>query len=127
MTDLTNVDSAPFWSSWAEGRLTVQRCASCGATCFFPRAGCPTCGALTLSWLDCSGQATVYSYTVVHRKVVEGLEPPYILALVDLAEGPRMMTNLIHCTPEEVSIGMPVVAVPDGDAGAMRRVLFRPA
>jgi uncharacterized OB-fold protein len=103
-----NPDSAPFWQACKEGRLTVQRCRDCRTAFFFPRWLCPQCSSIHVEWITCSGLATVYSYSVVRRQSAPALRAPYVLALVDLDEGPRLMTHIVECSPDDVHIGMRV-------------------
>jgi uncharacterized OB-fold protein len=104
-----DADSAPFWEGARAGRLVVQRCLECGRHVFYPRLVCPHCGSSRLEWVTASGRATVYSFTVVHRAPPPFAdEAPYVVALVELAEGPRMMTRLTGLKPAEVKVGMPV-------------------
>jgi uncharacterized OB-fold protein len=83
--------TAPFWEAAREGRLVVQRCASCGRHQFYPRPFCLGCGEGELEWVDATGTATVYSITTVRMKVLPELDPPYDVALVELDEGPRFL------------------------------------
>lgn len=82
----------------------------CARIVFYPRARCPHCSADALSWATVSGRGTIYSFTVVHRRASTetGQLVPYVVALVDLAEGGRLMTNIVGCPIEEVAIGLPV-------------------
>ncbi|MEL7158996.1 MAG: OB-fold domain-containing protein, partial [Actinomycetota bacterium] len=93
----TNEDSAPFWAATAEGRLTLQRCRSCETVIWWPRSLCPQCASFDLDWFTASGRGTVYSYTVVHRSQGRTWNEvtPYVLAYVELDEGPRLMTNIV--------------------------------
>ncbi|WP_280824489.1 Zn-ribbon domain-containing OB-fold protein [Pseudaminobacter soli (ex Li et al. 2025)] len=84
----------PFWQACLEGRLIVQRCESCGVHQFYPRPFCLSCESGALEWVDASGTGTIYSLTTVRIPVSEELVPPYLLALVDLDEGPRLLTNI---------------------------------
>jgi uncharacterized OB-fold protein len=77
-----------------EKRLTVQRCMACGSHQFYPRPFCLSCEAGELEWVDVAGHGTIYSLTTVRMQVREDLPPPYLLALVDLDEGPRLLTNI---------------------------------
>ncbi|MEQ8731924.1 Zn-ribbon domain-containing OB-fold protein [Roseitalea porphyridii] len=105
-----NADTAPFWDGCAAGVVTVQRCEACGATQFPPRPFCTSCRSNRLTWGPTSGRATVASFTVVHRAPVPAFREavPYVLALVDLPEGPRLMTNVVDCDPQDVRIGQAV-------------------
>ena len=85
----------PFWEAAVERRLVVQRCTACGHHQFYPRPFCLACQATDLGWAECSGGATVYSQTEVGLRVLPGLEPPYLCAVVQLDEGPRLTTNIV--------------------------------
>jgi hypothetical protein len=94
--------SARFFAAASAGRLSLPLCASCGRHHFYPRPFCPHCWSEDLSWVDVSGTARLYSFTVVR-----GSEP-YVLAVVELAEGPRMMTSIVDCPLDAIQIGMPL-------------------
>ena len=97
-----------FKDKLAQGRFEIQKCAGCGKHVFYPRVICPHCGADKLGWVAASGAATIYSTTVVRRKPEAGGD--YNVALVDLAEGPRMMSRVAGVEPAAVKIGMKVNA-----------------
>lgn len=102
-------DTQPFWEGTRLGELRIQRCRACDRFIFYPRSVCPHCMSDELAWVRASGRGVVYSYTVVHRAPEEFRhEVPYVVALVDLEEGVRMMTRLVDVDPGEVRIGMPV-------------------
>jgi uncharacterized protein len=105
-----NAETAPFWAATREHRLTVQRCSDCGSSRFYPRTFCPRCGSDRMEWIDCHGTGTVYSYTVLHRPPSEAFAAavPYVVAIVQLTEGPHLMTNVEGCVPDQVRIGMAV-------------------
>ncbi|HEX9890292.1 MAG TPA: OB-fold domain-containing protein [Nitriliruptorales bacterium] len=86
----------PFWEAATRHELVVQRCTSCGNHQFYPRPMCLECRAQGLEWVQVGGQATVYSKTTVHLQIDPALEPPYVAALVDLDEGPRLATNIVN-------------------------------
>ncbi|MFZ0667177.1 MAG: Zn-ribbon domain-containing OB-fold protein [Acidimicrobiales bacterium] len=108
---ISEPDSAPYLQAAKEGRLVVQRCDSCGHHQLYGRALCASCGG-DVTWIDASGYGTVYSWTVIRQNHSRPWRDmiPYVVALVDLDEGPRVMTNIVGCDPESVSIGMKVVA-----------------
>jgi uncharacterized protein len=83
-----------FWQACVEGRLTVQRCSDCGAHQFYPRPFCLACEGSHLEMVESAGAGTIYSLTTVRIPVTVELAPPYLLALVDLDEGPRLLTNI---------------------------------
>jgi uncharacterized OB-fold protein len=103
--------SGAFWSAAAEGRLLYQQCPSCGHRQFYPRALCTACGA-DPEWAEASGRGTVHTFTVVRQQGARAWrdEVPYVVAIIELEEGPRMMGNVTGCPVEEVTIGMPVRA-----------------
>jgi uncharacterized OB-fold protein len=97
-----------FRDALAHGRFMIQRCRGCAKHVFYPRAMCPHCGSVDLDWVAASGRGTVYSTTIVRRRAEEGGD--YNIALVDLAEGPRLMSRVEGLAPSDVRIGMPVRA-----------------
>jgi uncharacterized OB-fold protein len=112
--------SAPFWAATREQRLVIQRCRDCDGFVWYPRACCPSCLSERLDWREVSGAGTVYSVSVHYRapspELADGV--PYAVALVDLDEGPRFLTNVVGCSPEAVVIGDRVrvtwTPLPDG-------------
>jgi uncharacterized OB-fold protein len=119
-----------FWDATAEGRLLLPRCQDCQTLIWYPRPFCPACGSLHVGWEQASGRGTIYSYTVNRRGAGDLPEyrtvGPYVLAYVDLAEGPRVMTNIVDCDPDSVAIGQAVEVVfhDTGQGTALPR--FRP-
>jgi len=106
-------ESRGFWEALQRHELYVQRCRSCSTTRFYPRAVCTVCMSSEVEWVRCSGRGTVYSFTVTHQNQSPGFreELPYVLAIVELAEGPRVMTNVVGCAAEAVKVGMAVEVV----------------
>jgi len=104
-------DSAPYWQALHDGRLLVQRCRDCAAAQLYPRDRCLACRG-PVDWVEASGRGTVYSFTVIRQNYARPFRDwiPYVVALVDLAEGPRLMTNVVGCEPDDVHIGMAVRA-----------------
>jgi uncharacterized OB-fold protein len=103
-------DTAFFWDGAAAGELRVQRCGVCKALRHPPGPACPECGALEPEYVVASGFGEVYSYVVHHHPPVPGRELPFVIALVELDEGVRMVAELVGVPPDEVRVGMPVVA-----------------
>lgn len=103
-------ESRPFWEALSEGRLLIKRCADCGAFHFYPRPFCPHCWSDAVEWHEASGRGRVYTYSTVYVNDLPpfGPEVPYVAAVVELDEGPRMMTRLVDCTRDDVTIDMPV-------------------
>jgi uncharacterized OB-fold protein len=106
-------DNKEFWAATTEGRLLLRKCDDCGAFIWYPRPFCPACSSHSTSWVQASGQGTVYTFTVVHRSGLPGFRDalPYVVAYVELEEGPRVMTNVVGCDPADVTVGMPVRVV----------------
>ncbi len=119
-----DVETAPFWDGVAAGRLDIQRCRSCRRHVFYPRSLCPHCGGLDLEWVTASGKGTVYSFTVVHRAPAEfQAEAPYVVAMVELEEGVRMLTRLVDVEPAAVRVAMAAEVTLRGEP---RLPYFRP-
>jgi len=117
-------ETKPFWDATLEGRLLIRACNDCAAYYWYPRTICPLCGSLDTRWHDAAGTGTVYSSTVVRRDVGEYADAtPFVLAYVELDEGPRMIAHLVEVDVENVAIGDRVRAVfapTDGDAALVR-------
>ena len=100
--------SEPYWQGCRDGVLRLQHCSGCGRYQFYPRNLCSHCSGRELVWRDASGRGRVATFTMVRRGVSPAYEAPYIVALIDLAEGPRMMSWLVDTGSEDVVIGAPV-------------------
>ena len=103
-------ESAPFWDATREQRLVLPWCADCDRAFWYPRVVCPRCLGDAVEWRPASGDATVYAVSV-HHKPGPGRVPedgPYAVALVELPEGPRLLSNVVGCPPDDVAVGMPV-------------------
>ena len=104
--------NAAFWAATAEGRFQLQRCNECDTVLWFPRRHCPSCWTENVSTFDASGKGVVYSFTVIRKGAMAYKESgPFVIAYVELAEGPRVMTNIVDCDVETVKVGMPVEVV----------------
>ncbi|GAA3007751.1 Zn-ribbon domain-containing OB-fold protein [Microbacterium aurantiacum] len=104
-------DSRPFWDGVRDaGVFRIVRCRACDQVHHYPRPFCPQCWSDDVEWVDASGAATLYTYSTVYMNDLPPFrdELPYVAAVVELAEGPRVMTRLIDCTPDELRIGMPL-------------------
>ena len=117
-----------FWDGTKSGELRLQRCDDCRHVYFPPRPFCPKCGTRKVSVFVASGKAILDSYVIHHRKV-PGFDPPYAIAVVKLAEGPRMMTNIVDCqqTPEALQLDMPLEVVFSQQNDTVTLPFFRPA
>ncbi|HEU5160564.1 MAG TPA: OB-fold domain-containing protein [Streptosporangiaceae bacterium] len=101
-------DTSFFWAGARAGELRIQRCGACGALRHPPGPMCPRCHAVAREHVAASGRGTVYSYVVHHHPPVPGREAPFVVGLIELEEGVRMVGNVIGCAPADVHIGMPV-------------------
>ena len=121
-------ESRGFWEALARHELYFQRCRACGTKRFYPRALCTECLSPATEWVRASGGGTVYTFTVTHQNQAPGFreELPYVLAVVELEEGVRMMTNIVGCAPETVRIGMPVEVLFDDVTPDVTLAKFRP-
>ena len=98
-----------FWDGCKAGQLLLQRCTRHGHRQLYPRPHCVVCRG-PVEWEEASGRATVYSFTVIRQNMARPFRDllPYVVALVDLEEGPRLMTNIVDCEPDDVTVGAPV-------------------
>lgn len=117
-----------FWEGTKAGELRIQRCQDCEGAYFPPRPFCPSCSSRNVEVEVASGRATLYSY-VIHHREVPGFEAPYAIAVVELAEGPRMMTNIVDCeqTPEALELDMALEVTFEELDDDISLPLFRPA
>ena len=121
--------SRPFWDGLTAGELRLQKCEECRRHIFYPRSFCPHCLSQRLGWVKASGRGTLYSYTVVRRAMNPAFQTdvPYVFAIVQLQEGPRVTTNVVNCAPEDVQVDMPVKAFYDNITPEMTLLKFEPA
>ena len=117
-----------FWEGCKEGKLLLQRCPDTGKAYFPPRPFSPYTGNRNVEVFQASGRATLHSY-VIHHRAVPGFTAPYAIAVVELEEGPRMMTNIIDCpqTPEALVLDMPLEVAFEAMDEKTTLPLFRPA
>lgn len=102
-------DSRPYWEGLKQGELRIQRCSSCSKAVFYPRALCPHCFSDQLTWIVASGKGSIYSYTVAHQAFGPfAADTPFVVAIVELEEGVRMMTRIIDAPREQVTVGAAV-------------------
>jgi uncharacterized OB-fold protein len=122
-------ETAEYWAGCRRHELLIQCCASCGAHQFYPRILCTSCSGRSLQWVRACGRGTIASFTVVRRAVSEAYaaEVPYVVALIRLEEGPTLMSNVVGCAVEAVTMGMPVEVVFEDWPGDVSVPKFRPA
>ena len=119
-----------FWDGTRAGELRLQRCRACEKVYFPPRPSCPACADRDVYVFAASGRATLHSYVINHRAMPgSGFEAPYAIAVAELEEGPRMMTNIVDCpqTPEALALDMPLEVVFESVSDEISLPLFRPA
>lgn len=116
-----------FWEGTAAGELRLQRCTACEHVYFPPRPFCPQCASRDVRVFAASGRATLYSYVINHRPA-PGFEDPHSIAVVELEEGPRMMTNVVGCpqTPEALVLDMELEVTFEELSDDITLPLFRP-
>jgi uncharacterized OB-fold protein len=124
-----DLETEPYWAAAKDGRLLIQRCSACGRAFFYPRPFCPTCWSDDVSWEEASGRATLYTWSVVRQN---DLPPwpdrvPYVAAVVDLDEGPRMLTNIEGCDAEDLQVGMALQVAFREETDDITLPVFRPA
>lgn len=109
----TDRDTLPYWTAGKDGVLAIFRCAACAYYVHPPVPFCPRCESREVAPQAVSGNATVFSFSINHKRWVPGLPVPYVLALVTIAEQDdvRLVTNIVDCAPEDVRFGMAVEAV----------------
>jgi hypothetical protein len=106
-----NDETAPFWAALAEGRLDLPVCDACGHHIWYPRSWCPVCSHDAVTWTTLSGRGTVYARTILHKSMGPwGKAAPFVIAYVELAEGPRVLTNVVTDDPTSAAIGAAVEA-----------------
>ncbi len=118
-----------FWDGCKKHELWLPFCLSCQQAFFYPRPFCPRCFGEEVEWRQASGRGTLYTYAIQHRAQMPGFEPPYVTAIVQLEEGPRMMTNLmeIEPDPEKIHCDMPVEVFFEDVSDEISLPFFRPA
>jgi len=119
---VANADSLPYWNAARERRLLIRKCGACEQLHFMPRHLCPVCWSDQLEWVEAKGTGTVHSFTVIRRAPMAAFAPrvPYVVALIDLDEGPRMIANVLGEHALSVRIGDRVkVTFEDRGDGAM--------
>jgi uncharacterized OB-fold protein len=124
-----SAESAPFWAAAQENRLVIPRCKSCSTTWFPPTHACPSCGSNDHVWVPASGRGTIFSFVVVHRVYHPGFagRVPYVVAVIELEEGPRLLSNVVGVPPASIRCDMPVRVTFDERRGGMTIPQFVPA
>jgi len=117
-----------FWEQAAEGRLVLPHCVPCNRAFWYPRWHCPHCGSAEVEWRTASGHGSVHTFTVVRRSEHPDFRGrvPYVVAMIDLDERVRIMSNVIGCAPEAVTIGMRVRCIVEHIDDQLGVPLFEP-
>lgn len=118
-------ETREFWEALTQSRFVLPRCTRCETWIWYPRQFCSGCGSLDTAWEEVSGRGRIYSFTVVRKSAVAGWSElvPYVIAYVELEEGPRVISNVVDCDPESLAIGTPVrIRIHSGEGG---HALFR--
>lgn len=125
---IPDADSRPFWEGCSRGELLLQQCDACGHYRHPPNPVCPECLSTDATWTPASGRGAVYTFSVVHQ----ALDPawaedvPYVVAVIELAEGPHMVSNIINTAPEQVRIGLSVQVVFERASDDVSLAKFQP-
>ena len=108
-------ESRPFWDGCREGKFVLQHCEECQRYQFYPRLYCMHCGSTAVRWVETSGRGVIYSYTVIYQnKSPEFVnDTPYNVAIIQLNEGPRLMSNIVDIDPADLRVNLPVTVVFD--------------
>lgn len=99
-------ENRPFWEAAEQGRLLGKRCSDCGQHHWYPRVVCPFCGSANTAWVPLSGRGRIHAFSTLRRA-----DPPYTVAYVELAEGPKMLSNLVDMADADMQIGAAVRVV----------------
>jgi uncharacterized OB-fold protein len=124
---IVNAETKPFWDATAEGKLMLARCSGCSNVMWYPRAFCPECSSFDVEWIQASGKGTIYSYTINRRGQGDYRDLAYVVAYVELAEGPRVLTNIVDCDFATLSVGQAVEVVFHPTSSGVALVRFKPA
>ena len=124
-----NADTKTFWEGCRSQRLTFQKCGDCGHVRWPAAILCPQCHSRNTQWIVSSGRGKVYSFIVYHKTFHPAFERelPYVVAIVEMEEGPHLLSNIVGCSPGEVTCEMPVTVTFEDRGKGFHVPLFRPA
>lgn len=129
--DLPTIDEGtePWWAATREGKLLIKRCSDCGKAHFYPRIFCPFCWSENVDWERASGRATLYTWSVVYSNDLPPFpdKVPYAAAIVDLEEGPRMMTRVVGADFADLRVGMALQVTFEEETEQVTLPVFTPA
>jgi len=119
----------PFWEAAKRHELVMPRCKTCDHVYFYPRSECPQCLSSDQEWVQVTGRGRLHSFTIIRQPANAAFtgDVPYVYAVVQLAEGPRMVSNIVECDLEALKVDMPLEAVYDDVTPEWTLVKFKPA
>jgi uncharacterized protein len=124
-------EAKPYWDGLKEGKLMLPKCEDCGKPFFYPRVLCPFCQSRRIAWIQASGKGKLYSFEIAYQTFNPAykIKPPYVFAMVELEEGPHLMSNLINIEPDPkvVKCDMPVEVVFEKLTDDVTIPLFQPS
>ena len=122
-------EAKPYWEGLREQKLMLPRCRACRRAFFYPRVVCPHCHASDIEWFQASGRGKLHSFEIAYQSFNKAfkVKPPFVLAMIELEEGPRMMSNLISIEPDpkKIRCDMPVEVVFEKQTEEITLPLFR--
>lgn len=123
-------EARPYWDGARDGKLMIPRCRACGRTFLYPRVLCPHCAGRDITWVQASGRGRLHTFAIAHQVLNRTfrVRPPVVLAMVELEEGPRLLTNLVGVRPDPAAIrcDMPVEVVFERLTDEITLPMFRP-
>ena len=123
-----NDNTRPYWDGCKKHKLLLPKCRECGKVFFFPMDFCPDCLAEDVEWVEAGGRGRIHTFSVVHRPPSPPFagDAPYVVAMIELDEGPRMMSNVVEIEPDRVRVDMPVEVVFEDVTEDVALPKFRP-
>ena len=124
-------EARPYWDGLKQGKLMLPKCGDCGHTFFYPRVVCPRCHSRAITWIQATGKGRLHSFGIAHQSFNRAfkVKPPFVLAMIELEEGPHMVSNLVNVAPDpqHVKCDMPVEVVFEKLTDDVTIPLFQPA
>jgi uncharacterized OB-fold protein len=122
-------DTREFWDATAEGRLLLRHCRACDEVHYYPRNFCPSCWSDDVDWVEAKGTGSLYTWSLVMQNDLPPFheQVPYVAAIVELDEGPRMMTRLVDCDESALEVGQRFAARFEPLDDDVTIVVFAPA
>ena len=124
-------EAKPYWDGLKQGKLMLPRCGDCNHTFFYPRVLCPRCHSRAITWIQATGKGRLHSFGIAHQSFNRAfkVKPPFVLAMIELEEGPHMVSNLVNvpADPQHVKCDMPVEVVFEKLTDDVTLPLFQPA